>query len=410
MNKGKYFRKFWETQADYFTESVERFNTSFELEERTLRKLFDMKGEDDEIIFTRVIVLNQLYSAGLTDHEMSEEKAQEYEADGVMKPVSVRRMADHIIKNKERLKKLIEEAEPDEAVKALMEVSYDRDGRRTYRSVFSFATKYCSWCKPEKYPIIDQYVEEFLYRWYHDISGSQKISHQDFDICENTVEALQQNQTYKTFSSLVEGFQKKNGLTDAVKKEVDKFIWTSGKDWFSYWDTAKRIISINEYAVDYYHQQLIARRDKFQPIFDEWELSDEIIEQYRIGLADDDEDNHKLTDYLMSKGEGFTFRDITDSGLIKEDADNAGVYSDVFYGRIIFPIFAKTGEPVSMVGRTYLSLSKKVAIWLWPKHTPVFSQKDKKRCSLIDAACFDGREYVHERFGSILNLGNLLNL
>ncbi len=383
LNKRKWFWKFWEENVAEFDDAVRRFDASFELEECTLRKLFDMP-EEDALILARVVVLNQLYSAGLTDHEMSEETAQQYEMNGVMKPVSVRRMADHIIKNKERLRKLIEEAESAEAVKALMEVSYDPDGRRTYRNVFSFATKYCSWCKPDKYLIIDEYVKEFLYHWCKDVFRGQMISWRDFDICEDTLEELQQNQTYKTFISLVEGFQRENGLADAGKKEVDKFIWISGKDWFSYWDTVKRIISINEYAVEYYHQQLIARKDKFQHVFDEWGLSDEIIEQNKIGLADaDDYVSHvQLSLYLQEKG--ISFRDLTVSGLVKEDADDAGMYADVFYGRIIVPIFAKTGEPVSMVGRSYLSKKERHgAVWLWLPNTPVFSQKDKNKCRHI---------------------------
>ena len=171
-------------------------------------------------------------------------------------------------------------------------------------------------------------------------------------------------------------------MADAGKKEVDKFIWISGKDWFSYWDTVKRIIAINEYAIEYYHQQLIARKDKFQHVFDEWGLSDEIIEQNKIGLADaDDYDSHvQLSLHIQEKG--ISFRDLEVSGLVKEDADDAGMYADVFYGRIIVPIFAKTGEPVSMVGRSYLS-NRKEAVYLWLPNTPVFSQKDKNKCRQI---------------------------
>ena len=186
--------------------------------------------------------------------------------------------------------------------------------------------------------------------------------------------------------------KRQNSPTSAVKR--------SGSTSAS---TVKKIISINEYAIEYYHQQLIAKKDKFQPVFDEWELSDEIIEKNMIGLADDDDDDLKLIDYLMSKG--FTFSDITDSGLIKKDA------VDQFYGRIIFPIFAKTGEPVSMAGRSYLSeTERKDAVWLWLKNTPVFNQKDKNRCRHILAVSLDGHDYIHETFGQILNLGNQLNL
>ena len=406
MNKRKWFRKYWDENVAEFDDAVCRFNTSFELEECTLRMLFDMP-EEDEVIFTRVIALNQLYSAGLTDHEMSEEKAQQYEINGVMKPVSVRRMADHIIKNKERLRKLIEVAEPDKAVKALMEVSFDPEGMRKYRNAFSFATKYCSWCKSGKYPIIDQYVREFMYHWYCDILGSQRIKFEDFDICVDTVEELYQDDTYKNFVSLVEGFQRENGLTDVDKKEVDKFIWTSGKDWISYWDTVKRIISINEYAIDYYHQQLIDNKDKIHHILDEWGLSDEIIEQNRIGLADDDDSYVKLRCHIGEKG--VSLKELTASGFIKEDADGAGMYSDNFYGRILFPIFAKTGEPVSVVGRSYLN-DRKQSVYLWLPNTSVFSQEDKNRCIHILEDQYKPHQTVQETISQILNLRDHMNL
>ena len=173
----------------------------------------------------------------------------------------------------------------------------------------------------------------------------------------------------------VEGFQRENGLTDVDKKEVAKYIWTSGKDRFSYWE--KRIVSINEQAVDYYHQQLIAKKDKVQHILDEWGLSDEIIEQNKIGLADDDNNHVKLTVYLVDKG--FSFRQIAVSRLIKadgKDPEGATFYADVFYGRIVFPVFAKSGEPVTFAGRTYLN-DRNEEVCLWLPATPLFSQKEK---------------------------------
>jgi len=65
------------------------------------------------------------------------------------------------------------------------------------RRHYSFATKYCSWHQPDKYPIYDSLVERLLwaYRKEHTFADFRRSDLQDYQI-----------------------------------KELDKFLWYTSKD------------------------------------------------------------------------------------------------------------------------------------------------------------------------------------
>ena len=300
-------------------------------------------------------------------------------------------MAERIFAKAEEIDKYVEKGD----VQAI-EIIRDRASKK-YQDAYSFATKYCSFKNPEAFPIVDQNVIMMLKEFAKDKELSKYIP--------DKVKMGEIEKDYPTFKKVHKACQayiSQNTESEYIScKYTDMFLWQCGKDW----KRIKRIISINKYAIDYYHQQLIARKGKFQHVFDEWGLSDEIIEQNKIGLADaDDYDSHvQLSLHIQEKG--ISFRDLEVSGLVKEDADDLGMYADVFYGRIIFPIFAKTGEPVSMVGRSYLSKKERDgAVWLWLPNTPVFSQNDKNRCNHILHDMWDSGQTVQETIKQFLSL------
>lgn len=83
---------------------------------------------------------------------------------------------------------------------------------------YSFATKYCSHHKPEIYPIYDSYVEKLLvyFKMEDKFFNFQKI---DLKI-------------YPNYREILIEFQKFYGLVDFTLKEIDKYLWQAGKQYF----------------------------------------------------------------------------------------------------------------------------------------------------------------------------------
>ena len=84
------------------------------------------------------------------------------------------------------------------------------------RIYYVFATKYCSFHFPEKYPIYDSNVDEAL--WYF----KKKCKFYNF-----TRRSLKD---YPTFHKVLTTFIKVYGLEKFKLKEIDHYLWLVGKD------------------------------------------------------------------------------------------------------------------------------------------------------------------------------------
>ena len=82
------------------------------------------------------------------------------------------------------------------------------------RRIFSFATKYCSWHFPERYPMFDSYVAQLLYA-YSRLDHFSRVTWNDM-------------RTYQRFVELVEEFRSYYRLLDFSFKQIDKFLWHYG--------------------------------------------------------------------------------------------------------------------------------------------------------------------------------------
>lgn len=82
------------------------------------------------------------------------------------------------------------------------------------RVYYSFATKFCSWHKPEVYPIFDSYAVECLWAYRKQDHFAQFLR-QDLWYYEKFVTAV----------TAFREFYKLDGLTF---REIDKFLWSSG--------------------------------------------------------------------------------------------------------------------------------------------------------------------------------------
>ncbi len=83
----------------------------------------------------------------------------------------------------------------------------------------SFATKYCSHHNPLNYPIYDSYVEKVLV-YFRNKDGF-------------SIFATLELKNYKKFKTILIEFSEFYGLEQYNLKQIDKYIWQLGKEYFS---------------------------------------------------------------------------------------------------------------------------------------------------------------------------------
>lgn len=101
------------------------------------------------------------------------------------------------------------------AVSDIAKVQYSGKTRWNY----SFASKYCSWHRPEMYPIFDSRVD-FCLRSYQARDHFAKFTQNDL-------------WDYGTFRRIVKQFQEHYGLESLSTKELDKFLYQLGNEYLA---------------------------------------------------------------------------------------------------------------------------------------------------------------------------------
>ena len=86
------------------------------------------------------------------------------------------------------------------------------------KNFYSFASKYCSHHKPDRYPIYDSYVEKML---VHYDATDEFIGFDKADL-----------KNYDRFIQIIEQFRRYYGLKKYSLREIDNFLWLAGKEWF----------------------------------------------------------------------------------------------------------------------------------------------------------------------------------
>ena len=109
----------------------------------------------------------------------------------------------------------------------------------------------------------------------------------------------------------------------------------------------KKLVEALDAAVEWYHQRLLTSPDAraARDYLRQRGLSGDVARQFRLGWAPDDWD--LLSSYLRK--EGFSADVLNDTGLAF--ANRTGRLQDAFRARVMFPIFADTGEAVAFGGR-----------------------------------------------------------
>jgi hypothetical protein len=91
------------------------------------------------------------------------------------------------------------------------------------RHYFSFASKYCSWHNPTKYPIYDSNVEACLWH-YKNQEGSRFAA----ALADRVIAFPRYGYDYAGFVRIVNAFRDGYGLTSFTYKQLDKLLWSLG--------------------------------------------------------------------------------------------------------------------------------------------------------------------------------------
>lgn len=178
----------WKTAS---IDVVKRYIDAFDLNyQKSEKEIFDaFKSVEGDYIRKRVHLINAYYHTRVPLDGMTE-----------------------VIQSETRLDDLIKAGDA-RAVEKIAEC----DGK----NYFSFATKYCCFSEPEKYPIYDSLSIRTL-QWF--------IDERHFCGDKINFESLRINKDYDGYRSIVNQFRKVYKLNGLCYKNLDKFLWLVGKN------------------------------------------------------------------------------------------------------------------------------------------------------------------------------------
>jgi len=182
-----------EPTADNVKYACKKFDEAFSVTETALGTLFGMypTNTDPSHVLLKVVTLNQLYSTQI---------------------LAVHAVADHIYENRQEIDAGLNAGLP-EVVDMIARVKIGEKERVN----FSFASKFCSWHRPEIYPIYDSRVDKYLWGLQKQVSFSGvKFPHISLWV-------------YPKFVKVMESFRTHYGLNLFTFKQIDKFIWLQGE-------------------------------------------------------------------------------------------------------------------------------------------------------------------------------------
>lgn len=167
---------------------------NYVLQESSLKKLFNKtypKNNDMDDVLIKVCSLNDFYSTN------------------IFSPFTV---AKHIVELK------IDEKLNKEDLNIVNEIAKVRVNAHKEINFYSFATKYCSHHKPTVYPIYDSYVDKLL------MCLKRKDKFLDFRKIDLKI--------YPRYKDILLKFRDFYNLRDFNLKEIDKYLWQAGKNYF----------------------------------------------------------------------------------------------------------------------------------------------------------------------------------
>ncbi len=177
-------------------ELVQKYINNFDCDKElivaddVLSYLFGKYSTNQELgdILVKVKTLNSLYSTNI---------------------YATRKMANSI------LEKNIDVELQSGSLELVDDIALTEIGNNKKRRNYSFASKYCHWHQPDKYPIYDNLVESILWAY-----------HKHFNFGSFKRDDLRQ---YSKYKEIIDNFKKDFGLTKFSYREIDKFLWVYAK-------------------------------------------------------------------------------------------------------------------------------------------------------------------------------------
>jgi hypothetical protein len=180
-----------EPTKEFVSKWIDIFDNDYQanITEKTIQKLFHTFPFNNRIeeIVIKATTIDRLYSTNV---------------------YSIIIMADHILSID--IDKKLNNYDVD-VVEEIANIERSGSKRRHY----SFATKYCHWHKPDKYPIYDSYVQLILSAYnaeYHFTSNKTTELHK-----------------YDRYIEVLDQFKKQFRLQTLSYRELDKFLWKYSK-------------------------------------------------------------------------------------------------------------------------------------------------------------------------------------
>src|ERR1035438_5785168 len=181
-------------------DACELFNRENVEIEQALKELFTQYpgNSDPRHVLLKVVALNSLYSTQITAHSQ--------------KIPNVVDLAQHICAKAHDIDSALAIGSPG----IVETIAGIRVAGKKDRIYFSFATKYCSWHKPELYPMWDANVQRYI-----GCLQEQSDFAKGFDVNAD-------HWTYEGFRGAMKAFRECYRLGSFTFKDIDKFLWLEG--------------------------------------------------------------------------------------------------------------------------------------------------------------------------------------
>ena len=168
-------------------------NVYFQTDE-TLRKNTDLKT-----VLAKVTLLNSHYKT-------------------MIKNIDLVAVARHILSIENFDKRLCSiDGKPD--LQLVNDIACIKNKFNTMNNIYSFASKYCAWHHPDKFPIVDSYTKGMLYYINRDTGFyDKKFTQKDLK---------NYSEYYHLYTSFI-NFLKSIGVENKSFKEIDIFLWRFG--------------------------------------------------------------------------------------------------------------------------------------------------------------------------------------
>jgi hypothetical protein len=191
-----------EPTAENVRNACKRFADDINEPDLALFELFAHypKNVDSGHVLLKVVALNALYSTMIRVYSKITPTVYE--------------VAHHIVAMGKEVDSGLEVGLPG----LVLKISKLRKGENTFHN-YSFATKYCSFHRPESYPIYDSRVYEYLRqlrnRGKHKGGGLRQFKNEEL-------------WNYPKFKGIVDEFQVHYGLQEFTYKQIDAFLYLEG--------------------------------------------------------------------------------------------------------------------------------------------------------------------------------------